>query len=159
MRRLMSRSLQVGDVAPEFELADESGERFRLSAFRGNTVVLFFYPADDTPGCTKEACGFRDRHVDFLKANAVVLGVSPDDAASHAAFKEKFSLPFPLLVDADHRVASAYGAWGPKQWRGETFEGVLRSTFVVGPDGRLLQVFRDVNPEGHESQVLEAVRG
>lgn len=151
--------VREGAPAPDFELADESGERFRLSAFRGNTVVLFFYPADDTPGCTREACGFRDRHVDFLKENAVVLGISPDDAESHAAFKEKFSLPFPLLVDAGHKVAAAFGAWGEKEWKGERFEGVLRSTFVIGPTGVVERIFRKVNPDGHEAEVLAAVRG
>ena len=151
--------LKEGDLAPDFELADETGERFRLSAFRGNTVVLYFYPADDTPGCTREACGFRDRYVHFLKANAVVLGVSPDPAESHAAFKEKFSLPFPLLVDEDHAVAERYGAWGEKTWKGETFEGILRSTFVVGPTGRIEKIFRNVDPEGHERDVLAAVSG
>lgn len=150
--------LQAGDVAPEFELPDESGERFALSAFRGNTVVLFFYPADDSPGCTTEACGFRDRHVDFLRENAVVLGVSPDSAASHVAFKEKHGLPFPLLVDADHRVAEAYGAWGPKEIKGERFEGVYRTTFVIGPDGKIVRAFWRVDPNGHEADVLEAVR-
>ena len=154
-----ARGLQEGDVAPDFELPDEAGERFQLSAFRGNTVVLFFYPADDTPGCTREACGFRDRHVDFLKANAVVLGISPDDAASHQAFKEKHALPFPLLVDQDHKVAERFGAWGPKEWRGEKFEGILRTTFVVGPTGKIERVFRDVKPEGHEAEVLAAVKG
>lgn len=151
---MASKELAAGDVAPEFELADESGERFRLSAFRGNTVVLFFYPEDDTPGCTREACGFLDRYVDFLKANAVVLGVSPDDAASHRAFKEKHALPFPLLVDEGHRVAEMYGVWGEKEFQGQKFEGVFRSTFVIGPEGRIQQVFRRVKPEGHEAEVL-----
>lgn len=153
-----TKELREGDVAPDFELEDESGEPFELSAFRGNTVVLYFYPEDDTPGCTAEACGFRNRYVDFLKANAVVLGVSPDDAASHVAFKEKHALPFPLLIDADHRVAELYGAWGTREWKGKSYETVLRSTFVIGPTGKIERIFRDVRPEGHEDEVLAAVR-
>lgn len=143
------KELREGDAAPEFELRDESGERFALSAFRGNTVVLFFYPEDDTPGCVAEACGFRDRYVDFLKENAIVLGVSPDSAESHAAFKERYALPFPLLVDADHKVAERYGAWN-----GEA----LRTTFVIDPAGRIARIFRQVVPRGHEAEVLAAVR-
>lgn len=152
-----SRELAVGDVAPDFDLPDESGERLSLAGLRGNAVILFFYPEDDTPGCTTEACGFRDDHVAFLKANAVVLGVSPDDADSHEAFRRKYALPFPLLVDRDHRVAEAYGAWGEKLVQGRTWTGVLRSTFVIDPAGRMAAVFRQVRPEGHSREVLDAV--
>lgn len=143
------RPLREGDPAPDFELPDESGERLRLSAFLGNKVVLFFYPEDDTPGCTAEACGFRDAYSDFLKANAVILGVSPDDARSHVAFRERHALPFPLLVDASHEVAERYGAWGDGE--------VLRSTFVIDEEGRLARIFRHVRPRGHEAEVLEAI--
>jgi peroxiredoxin Q/BCP len=130
----------------------------RLSGFRGNSVVVFFYPEDDTPGCTTEACAFRDDHVAYLKSNAVILGISPDSADSHGEFKAKYGLPFPLLVDADHQVALKYGAWGSKTIRGKEEVGVLRSTFVVGPDGRIRAIFRRVQVEGHSREVLEAVR-
>ena len=153
-----SRELAVGDVAPEFSLPDDSGERFSLSAFRGNRVVLFFYPEDDTPGCTAEACGFRDDYVSFLKANAVVLGVSPDPAASHRDFRDKYGLPFPLLVDADHEVAEAYGAWGTKEIPGRgPWTGVLRSTFLIGEDGRVEALWRKVHVDTHSRDVLAAM--
>lgn len=149
--------LRVGDPAPDFELPDESGSPVRLSSLKGSTVVLYFYPKDDTPGCTTQACGFRDAFPRFQDAKAVILGVSPDDAESHRAFKAKYQLPFDLLSDVDHQVAEAYGAWGRKTWQGKEFEGILRSTFVVGPDGRIVSVFRQVQVEGHERAVLEAL--
>jgi peroxiredoxin Q/BCP len=149
--------LREGDPAPEFELEDDAGERVRLSAFRGRPVVLYFYPADDTPGCTAEACGFRDDFAAFERAGAVVLGVSANDQASHRAFRGKYALPFQLLVDADHVVASRYGAWGKKVWNGEEFEGILRTTFVIGANGRIARVFPGVKPEGHSREVLAAV--
>lgn len=149
--------LRVGDPAPEFELPDESGRGVRLSSLRGRPVVLYFYPQDDTPGCTTEACGFRDSFPRFEQAKATILGVSPDDAASHRAFKAKFGLPFTLLSDPDHRVAELYGAWGRKTWQGREFDGILRSTFVIGPEGRIVSIFRDVMVEGHDRAVLEAL--
>ena len=151
--------LREGDPAPDFELRDQDGGVVRLSDFRGRRVVLFFYPQDDTPGCTVEACGFRDRHRELLDAGVVVLGVSPDDAGSHRAFRLKFGLPFPLLVDEGHRVAERWGAWGRKVLFGHAYEGVLRSTFVVGPGGRVERAFRRVKPEGHSREVLAAVAG
>lgn len=154
----MSASIpREGDVAPAFELADDQGRVWRLADLRGKTVVLFFYPADDTPGCTAEACGFRDEYAAFAGRDAVLFGVSPDDAASHQAFRAKHGLPFPLLVDEGHRVAEAYGTWGPRTFGGKTFETTLRSTFVIGPDGRLARIFRDVKPQGHAREVLEAL--
>jgi thioredoxin-dependent peroxiredoxin len=155
----MPITLEEGDLAPDFTAFDESGGRVRLSDLRGSWVVLFFYPEDDTPGCTVEACGFRDAHELYRKADVVVLGVSPDSAESHRAFKRKFGLPFPLLVDQDHALAGKYGAWGPKNVYGNEVVGMTRSTFVIDPTGRLAKVFRRVQVEGHEKQVLDVVRG
>lgn len=146
-----------GDPAPDFALVSDSGETIRLREMRGRRVVLYFYPKDDTPGCTVEACGFRDRHHALDDARAVVLGVSPDDVASHVRFKEKYELPFPLLADPDHRVASAYGAWGKKKMYGKEYEGVLRRTFVIDEQGNFLRIFETVKPEGHAEEVLEAL--
>lgn len=146
--------LEEGDTAPDFELETDGGDTVRLSDLRGRRVVLFFYPKDDTSGCTKEACGFRDAKPDYEEKNATIFGVSPDDARSHAKFRQKYGLNFPLLVDADHSVAAAYGAWGSKKMYGREYEGILRSTFVIGPDGRLEKVFRNVRPDGHAEAVL-----
>lgn len=136
----------IGDAAPDFQLPDQEGQTVRLADFAGRRVVLFFYPKDDTSGCTAQACGFRDAMPDFNAADAVVLGVSGDDGASHRRFRDKYGLNFPLLVDADHAVAKAYGAWGEKSMYGRKYDGVLRSHFVIGPDGRLLDVQRKVSP-------------
>ena len=146
-----------GDPAPEFALRSDSGETIRLRDLRGRRVVLYFYPKDDTPGCTVEACGFRDRHDALDDARAVVLGVSPDDVASHVRFKEKHDLPFPLLADPDHRVASAYGAWGKKKMYGKEYEGVLRQTFVIDEQGNFLKVFEKVTPQGHAEEILQVL--
>lgn len=154
----MAITLREGDLAPDFSAVDEAGAAVRLSELRGRWVVLYFYPADDTPGCTVQACGFRDASALYGRANVVVLGVSPDSAASHRAFKEKFGLPFQLLVDEDHAIAEAYGAWGPKNVYGKEVVGITRSTFVVRPDGALAKVFRRVQVEGHEKEVLDVVR-
>ena len=155
----MPITLEEGDLAPEFVARDEGGREVRLSGLRGRWwVVLYFYPEDDTPGCTVQACGFRDAGELYRKENVVVLGVSPDSAESHRAFKEKFGLPFQLLVDEDHRLAELYGAWGPKNVYGNEVIGMTRCTFVIDPAGRLAKVFRRVQVEGHERQVLEAVR-
>jgi len=147
-----------GGPAPDFELETDSGERVRLSDLRGKQVVLYFYPKDDTTGCTTQACGIRDMWGEFQRAGAVVLGVSPDDVASHDRFKEKYSLPFTLLADDGHKVADAYGVWGPKKYRGKTYEGINRSTFVIGEDGTVKKAMRRVKPETHADDVLAVLR-
>ena len=149
-------NLQPGDAAPEFDLATSTG-RVALKDLRGKRVVLYFYPKDDTPGCTKEACGFRDSTARFTDAGAVVIGVSPDSAASHDRFAAKYGLPFLLASDPEHSTASAYGAWGPKKFAGRSFEGVLRSTFVIDGEGKIVSVFEDVKPDGHADEVLAAL--
>ena len=143
-----------GESAPDFELLNDEGEVVRLSNLRGNPVVLYFYPADDTPGCTTQACGFRDAYETFRQRGAIVLGVSPDDVASHARFKRKYQLPFTLLADPGHEVAEAYGVWGEQTWNGETFLGVSRSTFLIDPDGKVAKTMVGVNPERHADDVL-----
>src|SRR5688500_10872374 len=149
--------LTEGAEAPEFTLESDSGDTVSLAQLRGKPVVLYFYPRDDTPGCTTEACEFRDAWADVKHTGAVVLGVSPDTAASHKKFKSKFKLPFPLLADPDHKVAERYGAWGERSMYGRKFQGILRTTFVIGPDGRITKVFERVKPKGHAAQVLEAL--
>ena len=151
-------ALKIGSKAPAFSLPADSGETVSLSGLKGKPVVLYFYPRDDTPGCTVEACEFRDSWADVRKTGAVVLGVSPDGVTSHGKFRAKFKLPFPLLADEDHAVAQAYGAWGEKSMYGKKYQGVLRSTFVVGPDGKIARVFEKVKPKGHAGEVLEALR-
>lgn len=143
------------ELAPDFTLQADDGELVTLSAFRGRKVVLYFYPQDDTPGCTTEACSFRDDYSQFLMKGAVVIGVSPDDAASHGQFRAKFGLPFYLLSDGDHQVASLYGAWGEKKLYGKSYEGIIRSTFVIGEDGKVVKAFPKVKPEGHAQEVLQ----
>jgi peroxiredoxin Q/BCP len=149
--------VEEGKPAPDFELASDSGEMVRLSDLRGTPVVLYFYPKDDTPGCTTQACGIRDAWREFERAGARVYGISPDDEASHRRFREKYGLPFPLLADTDHRVAEAYGVWVEKRSYGKTRMGIERSTFVVGPDGNVAKVMRRVKPETHADEVLEAL--
>ena len=149
--------VEEGSPAPEFTLTSDSGEQVKLSDFRGRPVVLYFYPKDDTPGCTVEACGFRDAYSAFEKRGAVVLGVSPDDEASHVKFKEKYSLPFTLLADPAHVAADAYGVWCEKKSYGKTSMGIKRSTFVIAPDGTVAKAMYGVKPEGHPEQVLEAL--
>ena len=143
--------------APDFTLTSDSGERVTLSQFRGRPVVLYFYPKDDTPGCTTQACGIRDAYDDFRDRGAVVLGVSPDDEASHVRFKNKHHLPFTLLADPEHEVAEQYGVWVEKNTYGNKRMGIERSTFVIGPDGTVAKVMRRVKPETHADQVLEAL--
>ena len=147
--------VQEDELAPDFELLSDSGETVTLSDFRGKKVVLYFYPKDNTPGCTKEACSFRDDHSLFLMKGAVVIGVSPDNEASHQKFRAKFSLPFYLLSDPDHQVAETYGAWGEKRNYGRTYEGILRSTFVIDEEGILVKIFRKVKPAEHAKEVIE----
>jgi len=143
-----------GQEAPDFELASDTGETVRLSDLRGKPVVLYFYPKDDTPGCTTQACGIRDAWGEFERAGAVVLGVSPDDERSHEKFRDKYRLPFTLLADTDHRVAEAYGVWGEKKFMGRSYMGVGRSTFVIGEDGTVRKVFAKVKPDTHADDVL-----
>lgn len=146
--------ISEGDVAPDFSLPSDRGETVRLSDFGGRRVVLYFYPKDDTSGCTKQACSFRDAREDFASSATAVLGVSPDDVASHRKFRDKYGLNFPLLADTDHAVAEAYGAWGKKQMYGREYEGVHRSTFVIGPDGRIEKIYRRVKPVDHAEEIL-----
>jgi peroxiredoxin Q/BCP len=149
--------VEEGKPAPDFELRSDSGETVRLSALRGKPVVLYFYPNDDTPGCTTQACGIRDAYGDFERAGAVVLGVSPDDERSHAKFRDKYKLPFTLLADTEHEVAEQYGVWGEKKYMGRTYMGINRSTFVIAEDGTVKAVFPNVKPAEHADQVLAAL--
>ena len=152
-------SLAPGTPAPDFTLPDQHGEPVTLSSFRGRNVVLYFYPKADTPGCTTQACGVRDHRSDYETAGAVVLGVSPDAPKKIAKFDEKYSLGFPLLGDEDHAVAEAYGVWVEKSMYGRKFMGNERTTFVIGPDGRIEHVLRQVKPAEHDAQVLAALAG
>ena len=146
-----------GELAPDFTLTSDAGTAVRLSELRGKPVVLYFYPRDDTPGCTTQACGIRDSYEEFERAGAVVLGVSPDDAARHVKFKEKYDLPFTLLADPKHEVAEQYGVWGEKRYAGRTYMGVSRTTFLIDSDGKIAKVIRDVKPPAHAADVLAAL--
>jgi peroxiredoxin Q/BCP len=152
-------AVQEGAKAPDFSLQDQSGKTVRLGDFAGKHVVLYFYPKDNTPGCTREACDFRDQHSVLERAGAVVLGVSPDSEASHVKFAGKFGLPFSLLVDEGHKLADKYGAWGEKSLYGRKFFGIKRSTFLIGPDGKLLRAWPTVKVDGHVEDVLAAITG
>ncbi|TAK73082.1 MAG: thioredoxin-dependent thiol peroxidase [Dehalococcoidia bacterium] len=149
-------SVEAGDTAPPFELEDHAGKRVRLDDLRGRWVVLYWYPKDDTPGCTTEACDFRDNWT-TVSAEAEVYGVSPDSVKSHEKFREKFQLPFPLLADAGHAAAELYGVWALKKFMGREYMGVERTTFIIGPDGKVARVFRKVKPAGHAGEVLDAL--
>ncbi|HTK41779.1 MAG TPA: thioredoxin-dependent thiol peroxidase [Gemmatimonadales bacterium] len=151
-------TLKTGATAPEFSLPADDGTTVTLAGLRGKSVVLYFYPKDDTSGCTTEACEFRDSWKDVQQSGAVVLGVSPDPVTSHQKFKQKYQLPFPLLADTDHRVADAYGAWGEKSMYGRKYRGILRTTFLIDPEGRIARVFEKVRPEGHAAEVLAALQ-
>lgn len=148
---------KIGDPAPGFSATATDGSMIQLADFAGKNVVLYFYPKDDTPGCTKEACAFRDVFRQLQQKGAVVLGVSADSAKSHAKFTEKFQLPFPLLADEDRQIVRAYGAWGEKTFMGRKFFGILRSTCLIGPDGRIRAVWPKVKPEEHAAEVLAAI--
>ncbi len=148
---------EEGQKAPAFTLKDDSGQTVKLAQFKGQPVVLYFYPKDDTPGCTKEACAFRDRQAELQAAGAVVLGISPDDQASHAKFREKYRLNFPLLVDKDHKVAEKYGAWREKNMYGKISMGIQRSTFLIDAQGKIAKVWKRVQVDGHDAQVLAAL--
>jgi peroxiredoxin Q/BCP len=149
--------LQEGTLAPDFTLATDGGGEVTLSDYRGKKVVLYFYPKDDTPGCTTEACSFRDDYGMITATGAVVLGVSPDTVKSHDKFKLKYSLPFALLSDSDHRVAEMYGAWGEKKMYGKTSMGIIRSTFILDETGKIVKVFPKVTPKDHSMEVLAAL--
>jgi peroxiredoxin Q/BCP len=146
--------VEEGSPAPDFELQSDTGETVRLSSLRGKPVVLYFYPKDHTSGCTTQACDIRDAWGDFERAGAVVLGVSPDDVASHESFRADYELPFTLLADPDHSVAEAYGVWAEKSRYGRTYMGIVRSTFVIDPDGTVKKIMRNVKPETHADNVL-----
>ena len=143
--------------APDFTLVDEKGNKVSLADYKGKPVVLYFYPKDDTPGCTTEACNFRDDYSKYEEAGAVILGVSPDSEKSHAKFASKHSLPFPLLVDEDHKICDAYGVWGRKKMMGREYDGVFRTTFLVDNDGIIARVFEGVKPAAHSDEVLQAL--
>ncbi len=151
--------LKPGAKAPAFKLPASGGETIGLKDLKGKPVVLYFYPKDDTSGCTTEACEFRDHWKAVRKAGAVVLGVSPDPVTAHDKFRAKYKLPFPLLADVDHAVAEAYGVWGEKSMYGRKYFGILRTTFLIGADGRIVKVFEKVKPKGHAAEVLAALAG
>jgi len=154
----MSDWLEEGTKAPAFTLKADDGTKVKLADLKGRPVVLYFYPKDDTPGCTREACAFRDRQAELQKLGAVVLGVSPDDTASHAKFKQKYQLNFPLLADPDHQVAEKFGAWREKNMYGKKTMGIVRSTFLIGPDGTIKKVWKNVKVDGHDEAVLSALK-
>lgn len=154
----MSDWIEEGSPAPAFALKGDDGKTHKLADFKGKPVVLYFYPKDDTPGCTKEACAFRDRKKEIEKLGAVVLGVSPDDADSHSKFRKKFDLNFPLLVDEGHKLADEFGAWREKNMYGKVSMGIVRSTFLIDGDGKIAKAWKKVSVDGHDEQVLEAIR-
>jgi peroxiredoxin Q/BCP len=151
-------SIEVGKAAPAFTLTDANGKQVSLKDFKGKDVVVYFYPKDDTPGCTREACGFRDAKAKFAKHKAVVLGVSPDSPASHEKFRAKYKLPFTLLADEGHKVAEKYGAWREKNMYGKKSMGIVRSTFVIDAAGTVAKVFKAVKVDGHDEQVLAVLK-
>jgi peroxiredoxin Q/BCP len=155
----MATSLTAGQAAPEFELKDQDGKTHRLADYRGKNVVLYFYPKDETRGCTIEACEFRDEHSELQALDAVIIGVSRDDEASHKSFAEHHELPFTLLADTERSVHDTYGAWGPRVIDGQEQMGVIRSTFLIAPDGKLAHVWAPVTAEGHAAQVKEVLEG
>lgn len=153
----MATPPQVGDIAPDFTLPNEAGEPVSLSQFRGKRVILYFYPKDDTPGCTSQACGFRDAYPEIEEKNAVVIGISPDSTKSHAKFKTKYNLPFILLADEQHSVAEAYGVWGEKSMMGKKYMGIIRSHFVIDEEGRIAQAEVKVSPADSVKRALAAL--
>jgi peroxiredoxin Q/BCP len=150
--------LHEGDPAPEISLNDDKAQPFQLSALKGKSVVLYFYPKADTPGCTKEACEFRDATQKFHAGNAVILGISPDASSEQSDFKNKFDLPFTLLADVDHKTAEDYGVWEPMTWQGNTFMAAARTTFLIDKNGVIRKIFRKVNPVGHAEEVYRALQ-
>ena len=157
MAKKPTLALKEGDQAPDFSASTNGGGQVSLSDFGGKNVILFFYPKDDTPGCTKEVCAFRDEFAAFKKRGAVVLGVSIDSAKSHDKFVEKFQLPFLLLSDTDKRIVEAYGVWGEKSFMGRKYQGTHRVTFLIGPDGVIKRIWPEVKPEKHAAEVLAAL--
>lgn len=147
--------LDEGRTAPDFSLPDETGKIRKLSDYRGKQLVLYFYPKDDTPGCTKEACNFRDDYSDYTNAGIEILGVSPDSPKRHKNFIKKYSLPFTLLADEDHQVCSLYGVWGMKKIFGREIEGVLRTTYIIDAQGKIIKVFQNVRPANHSKEILQ----
>ena len=147
--------ISEGQPAPDVELESDTGDRVKLADFRGKTVVLYFYPKDDTPGCTTEACEFRDTYDRFREQGVEVIGVSPDPVQSHQKFKSKHELPFLLLADPEHKLAEAYGVWGEKKYTGRTYMGINRSTFVIDPEGKVAKAMVGIKPAGHAAQILD----
>ena len=150
--------IEAGKPAPDFALIDDTGALRRLADYRGKSVILYFYPKDDTPGCTTEACNFRDDYSAYQLANVQILGVSPDSVSSHQKFKSKYTLPFPLLADEGHKVCIAYGVWGPKKMMGREYEGVLRTTFLIDANGIISKVYENVKPSEHSSELLAVIK-
>jgi peroxiredoxin Q/BCP len=157
MAKEIELKLKEGDVAPAFTVATSGGGKISLADYKGRNVILYFYPRDDTPGCTKEACAFREHFADFKKKGAVVFGVSTDSVKSHDKFVEKFKLPFTLLADEDKKIVEAYGVWGEKRFMGRKYMGVFRVTFLIGPDGKIKKIWLAVKPDGHAEEVLAAL--
>jgi thioredoxin-dependent peroxiredoxin len=153
----MGEEIRVGRTAPDFTLPDENGKPVKLSSFRGKKVILYFYPKDDTPGCTAQACGFRDRFPEIEEQNAVVIGVSPDDSKSHQKFRTKYNLPFILLSDTDHKVAEQYGAWGKKSFMGKTYDGIIRSHYVIDERGKVVDAQVKVKAAASPELALESI--
>ncbi len=151
-------TLTAGVSAPDFRLPDENGEMRSLKDYRGKPVVLYFYPKDDTPGCTTEACNFRDDYSQYEAAGVEILGVSPDTSEKHTRFRTKYDLPFTLLADANHKVCDLYGVWGPKMLAGRSYEGVLRTTFLIDEKGQIVKVFEKVKPANHSEEILEELK-
>lgn len=151
-------TLKIGDLAPDFQLTSDSGISVTLSQFRGKKVIIYFYPKDDTPGCTTQSCGFRDNYPLIEEKNAVVLGISPDGVQSHQKFKTKYNLPFTLLVDANHQVAETYGVWGEKSMYGKTYMGITRSHFVIDEGGKIADVHIKISPTDSVARALAALR-
>ena len=151
-------TLKIGSKAPNFELSDEEGKKVKLSDFKGKKVILYFYPKDDTPGCTKEACNFRDNFDELRKLNAEVLGISNDDETSHKKFSEKFNLPFKLLCDVDKKISKDYGVYELKSFMGKSYSGITRSTFIIDGKGKIKSIFYKVKPDVHIKEVVEALK-
>jgi peroxiredoxin Q/BCP len=151
-------TINLGIQAPDFALPDENNTIRRLSDYKGRVVILYFYPKDDTPGCTTEACNFRDNYSAYVNADVVILGVSPDSTQSHLIFTQKYSLPFPLLADKEHKICLIYGAWGKKKFMGREFDGVLRTTYIIDKKGRVAKIFEKVKPSEHGAEVMAVIQ-